>query len=116
MPLYFTDEFARRLLEKVGTKPPPLPSLKVVEDLVATSFYASMEREEGRDLAFAVAYIEQNELNAFRGGNVRLWCAFELIEPRKFDVESIAKLAPAINPQRAVLVVAPSVRQPIPVH
>jgi hypothetical protein len=78
----------RRLLDKIGTRAEPMPSLQVVQELVATSFYASMEREEGRDLAYAVAYIDHKELGVDGA-----------VFPRDFDASSSC-LASALSGAR----------------
>jgi hypothetical protein len=98
------DDFARLLSARLGDKPNPPPPPDVVRELVLTSFYASMEREEGRELQFAVAYLDEKEFR-FSHGGVHVWCPFEFTEPRPFDVRTVVKLAPANGPRRSVIAV-----------
>jgi hypothetical protein len=80
MTIYSTHEFALRLKEVIGDKTVPIPAFDVVKELVTTTFFASLEKEEGRELAFSVAYLDRQELQK-QHGSEWLWCSFEFKEP-----------------------------------
>ena len=105
MTLYYPDEFARRLSDVIGNRAKPAPTPDVINEIVSTSFFASMEQEEHRDLAFAVAYVDDEELRA-KYVNSWIWCPFEFVEPRAFGVDAIVKVAPAIDPRRSFLAIS----------
>jgi hypothetical protein len=76
-----------------------LPSPEHFNDIVETSFWASLRKEEGSFASFAVAYEEKA---------VDPWTiVFE--EPKPFDVENLAKLSPAMGNLKAAAKVYPSV-------
>ncbi len=72
-----------------------IPSKEDLKKIVETAFWASLQREEGRPLAFSVAYNESVE--AVVNNSDSRYFLFE--ESLPFSVQSITKIAPAAGRQ-----------------
>jgi hypothetical protein len=83
-------------------KPPysseTIPTVEQLADLVQTAFWASLEKEEGRSLNFAVNFMGPKPTDEKH-------IAFD--EPLSYDVRTLTKLAPAVGSIGATLLVAP---------
>lgn len=81
----------------------PLPNLADVKDIIETSFFASLKREEDRPIRFSIVLASAYDLN----GQPHRY-RYELqrfATPLSFTVESISKLAPAFDPSRSAIAV-----------
>lgn len=97
-------DFAKRLDAMLGSDTTPRPSPEALRELVLMAFYASLEREEGLELRFALAYVDRAGLHADHGG-ADLWAPLELAAPLPLSVDAVAKLANANDPWRSVIAV-----------
>lgn len=75
-----------------------IPSLEHLNEIVQASFWASLRKEEGKFAKFAVAYEEKDN---------DPW-TIALKETKSFDVEHLAKLAPAIGNLTSAIKVYPN--------
>ncbi|MFO0617912.1 MAG: hypothetical protein U0414_35305 [Polyangiaceae bacterium] len=97
-------DFAKRLDAMLGADTSPRPTSEALRELVLTAFYASLEREEGVELRFALAYVGREKLYTEHGGP-DLWAPLELASPVPLTVDAVAKLAQAADPWRSVIAV-----------
>lgn len=100
-------DLAERLDAMLGANTTPRPSSEALRELVLMAFYASLEREEGLELRFALAYVGREGLHADHGG-ADLWAPLELAAPLRLTVDAVAKLALANDPWRSVIAVGGS--------
>ena len=106
MPLLSLDEFAEHIeaiLLRGHVYPSPAP--EHLREMIVTAFYASLEKEEGNEVQFALACLDQETLRSPHSG-VDVWCPCLFEEPIAFSVETITKLAPAVNPAYSVIAVS----------
>jgi hypothetical protein len=73
----------------------PLPSLEDVQEVIETTFFASLQREENRPLRFSVVLASPSELDDASHRYRRELSRF--VTPLPFTVDSITKLAPAFD-------------------
>ena len=73
----------------------PLPSLEDVQEVIETTFFASLQREEDRPLRFSVVLASPRELDDASHRYRRELSRF--VTPLPFTVDSITKLAPAFD-------------------
>lgn len=88
----------RNLEWKTGLTESTVPKPEHFNEIVQTSFWASLRKEEGRFVKFSVAYEEK--------ANDPWSIVFD--EPKPFNVENLAKLAPAIGNLEAAIKVFPN--------
>lgn len=74
-----------------------IPSREHLDELVQTSFWASLRKEEGQFARFAVGY----------AGNTRYPYVLALGEPKPFDIRNLVKVAPAIGNLKSAAMVYP---------
>ena len=74
----------------------PLPSFEDVREVIETTFFASLEREEDRPIRFSVVLASPSELDDASHQYHRELSRFVTSVP--FTVDSITELAPAFNP------------------
>jgi DisA bacterial checkpoint controller nucleotide-binding len=74
----------------------PLPSFEDVREVIETTFFASLEREEDRPIRFSVVLASPSELDNASHQYHRELSRF--VTPVPFTVDSITKLAPAFDP------------------
>lgn len=77
-------------------------SREILSELIETTFWASLEQEEGRSLEFSVAYrcLENNDVS----GNFVSDSDIIFQEFKNFDVKNLVKLAPSIGNKSSILV------------
>src|ERR1043166_8174023 len=73
----------------------PLPSFEDVREVIETTFFASLEREEDRPIRFSVVLASPSELDDASHQYHRELSRF--VTPLPFTVDSITKLAPAFD-------------------
>lgn len=97
-------EKATRAHEEAGVPFSYLPEVPFSQDLrnlIDTSFFASLRQEEGRPVVFRLAYVpSESALSAE-------WERFIFATPILFDPQAVAKLSPAVDPEKAFLAVEP---------
>jgi Probable sensor domain DACNV len=110
MAYAFPTHLAGQVAERWNTfvsrhdKPaPPLPSPDDLRHILETAFFASLEREEGRELRFVLCC--SPELVVPRDGQDEPVSVVPLREPRPLTVEAIRALAPAVSPSNAAILV-----------
>lgn len=109
MDYAFPDDLARQIMKRwptfAGRKSvaPPLPSPADLRHILATAFFASLEREEGRPLKFVLCC--SPDLDVVRDGFGETVPVVPLAIPRPVTVESIRSLAPAVSPSNAAILV-----------
>ena len=80
-----------------------LPCPAHLRHVLETSFFASLEREEGRSLRFVLCCAP--DLTVLRDGLEDVIPVVPLAAPRPVTIESLRALAPAISPNNAALLV-----------
>lgn len=75
-----------------------IPSREHLDELVQTSFWASLRKEEGQFARFAVGYV----------GNTKYPYVLALGEPKPFDIRNLVKVAPAIGNLKSAVMVYPN--------
>ena len=80
-------------------------SASQLRELISTTFFASLEREEGRFAAPAVALVTEAMISA-HGANGKDWAPIPFKTPKSFDVPTLVKLAPAIDHRQSLIAVA----------
>ncbi|WP_437939212.1 putative sensor domain DACNV-containing protein [Sorangium sp. So ce341] len=116
-----TLQYPRDALKKwLSGKPLPRTAVKRLQEIVDTIFFASLQKEEGEPTRVRVAYSERGiaglgdvqDYVHVAGGYYRT-AAWEIIPFKDnesvtaLSVESLAKIAPAANLSRCVVVVGP---------
>jgi hypothetical protein len=82
-----------------------LPPLRDLQELLETAFFASLEREEGRMLRFSVCFSETFQVpREDNQGGVKI---IPILPSRRFTVETLRALAPAVRPDSTAMVVRP---------
>jgi hypothetical protein len=103
------DDLTRQVIERWETfaaradAPPPLPAPNDLRRILATAFFASLEREEGRPLRFVLCCAP--DVAVLRDGFGEQVPVVPLAAPRPLGVESIRSLAPAVSPSNAALLI-----------
>jgi hypothetical protein len=105
----FPDHLTSAVMERWHTlaarhdTPPSLPRLAQLRYILATAFFASLAREEGRDVRFLLCCAP--DLDVLRDGIGETVPVVELGTPRPLTVESLRALAPAVSPENAALLI-----------
>jgi|SRR5687767_2930478 hypothetical protein len=105
----FPDDLARQIIKRWPTfsgrksVAPPLPAPADLRHILATAFFASLEREEGRPLRFVLCC--SPDLDVVRDGFGETVPVVPLAVPRPVTVESIRSLAPAVSPSNAAMLI-----------
>ena len=86
----------------------PLPSFDVLKMVVETAFLASLEREEGRPIRFALVMVGPPEDTGTGGPGREQEYLFHLASPLRLSVDSITKFAPALDPAFSAMAVGPA--------
>jgi len=110
MSYAFPDDLAAQVIERWDSfvsrhhgPAPPLPTPDDLRHIFETAFFASFEREEGRELRFVLCCSPNVEV--LRDGLGELVPAVPLSTPRAMSVEALRSLAPAISPRNAAILV-----------
>jgi hypothetical protein len=93
----------RTFVSRHASPAPPLPGPRALRHLLETAFFASLEREEGRDLRFTL--VCSPTLEIVRDGADDAVPVVKLESPRPLTVEALRSIAPAINPANAAILV-----------
>lgn len=96
---------AHPLRERVQSPLPPFPQIKRVIEI---AFLASLEREEGRPIRFALILVDPEIGEKLSGVKRSQEYLLHLQTPLPLSVDSIAKLAPALDPGISAMAVGPS--------
>lgn len=104
-PTHLADEVVARwdTLAARHDNPPPLPRLSHLRHILSTAFFASLEREEGRDLRFLLCCAP--DVDDLRDGLGEAVPVVGLAAPRPLTVEVLRALGPAVSPDNAALLV-----------
>jgi hypothetical protein len=86
-----------------GRVPRELPPVPVIRDFVDEAFLATLRDEEGRPISFGATLLSGAQLADALGRSPGSYLA--LGEPFDYSAEAIAKVAPALDPKLASLVV-----------
>lgn len=110
MTYSFPVNLAELILERWHTyvsrgdiKPPALPSLKQLRWILETIFFASLEREEGRDIRFTVCCVPASTV--LRDGSSAKVPLIPLMATQPLSVAALRALAPAVRPDGAAILV-----------
>jgi hypothetical protein len=110
MTYSFPTDLAGRVTDRWNTfvsrhdRPaPPLPSPQDLKHILETAFFASLEREEGRDLRFVLCCAPS--LDVRRDGVDDPMAVAALGQPRLMTVDEIRALAPAVSPNNAAIMI-----------
>ena len=88
-----------------GRRQRSIPDFDSVRVLIETAFLASLKREEDRSITFSLVLLQRDEIDEEQrtSGRSQLVMNFEIAEP--LSVESILKLAPAVDSEMTSLAV-----------
>ncbi|AUX24347.1 uncharacterized protein SOCEGT47_048840 [Sorangium cellulosum] len=100
-PEIFAEHLASQLL---SSDVDPAPSKDELREMILVAFYASITKEEGRDLKFVIALVNTETLQSSQSG-LDAWCPCVFTQPIDFNVTAVAKPAPAVNPNYSVIAV-----------
>jgi len=112
----FEDQIFKKILEawKVdqehpyrGRKKKPLPSISELKAIVEISFLASLRKEEGKQITFAVALLPRDKVQEEEKISGRKQLIFNFNETFPFTESSIVKLASAFDPKNSALIISP---------
>lgn len=110
MSYAFPEDLATQVLERwetfVARHESPVPPMPVEADLrhiLATAFFASLEREEGRNLRFVLCCAPGVEI--LRDGLGEAVPVVPLAPARPITVDTLRALAPAVSPDNAAILV-----------
>jgi hypothetical protein len=88
-----------------------LPEPGILEQLIETLYHVSLLTEEGRELAVRISYLTPDDFKGKgKGDQVIHDPPVAFSTARQFTIAEIVRLAPALDPNRSVLVVCPSSR------
>ncbi|WP_319547894.1 putative sensor domain DACNV-containing protein [Desulfogranum marinum] len=79
----------------------PIPELSIIRKLIEIAFIASLEKEEDRAITFSLSLFNEDMSKSLRG-------AMGFKKPFPLNVETVTKLAPAIDPEMSSFVVSKS--------
>lgn len=82
----------------------PKPTEEIVRRFIDLAFFASLEREEGTPVTFALALVDRRMFLA-EGVNSQHWRTLRFREPLVASVGSIAKLAPAADNRQTYIAI-----------
>jgi hypothetical protein len=110
MDYSFPTDLAGQVIERWNTfvsrhdRPaPPLPAAADLRHILETAFFASLTREEGRDLRFVLCCAP--DLDVRRDGFDEPVAVVPFSSPRPVTVESLRALAPAVSPNNAAILI-----------
>ena len=109
MSYAFPDHLAAQVIEqwttfdRHGAPAPPLPAEADLRHILSTAFFASQEREEGRNLRFVLCCAP--DYMVLRDGLGESVPVVPISPPRLMSVEAIRALAPAVSPDNAAILV-----------
>jgi len=110
MSYAFPDHLATQVVERwetlLGrhdTPAPPLPADADLRHILSTAFFASLEREEGRNLRFVLCCAP--DFSVLRDGLGESVPVVPISPPRPVSVDAIRALAPAVSPDNAAILV-----------
>lgn len=89
-----------------GRQKKPIPSFKHVKEIIEKTFLASLKREEERSIRFGIVLAKSNEIE--RGELHSSESILHLKAKLQFTVETISKIAPALDPNRCSIAVGPT--------
>ena len=98
------DHLGKTNTEFIERIRPLLPSTQALHALLNASFYASIEREEGRALRFVLGFASRDRPVPPSGTNP-YWSPIFFDTPRPVTVPEIIKLAPAIDDRQSFIAV-----------
>jgi hypothetical protein len=91
-----------------GSQPSNPPTPELLNELVTTCFYASLQKEEGRGVRFCVAICDES---LFVSAPPKRFSPFTFVstvfrfsDPRRFNVHELVRLAPACDPAKTLIV------------
>jgi hypothetical protein len=93
----------RTFVSRHASPAPPLPGPRALRHLLETAFFASLEREEGRNLRFVLCCAPGREVTS--DGVDEIVPLVELASSRPLSVDALRSIAPAVNPSNAALLV-----------
>ena len=110
MEYAFPTDLANQVIERWNTfvsrhdsPAPPLPPAADLRHILETAFFASLTREEGRDLRFVLCCAP--DLDVRRDGVGDPVPVVPFASPRPVTVASLRALAPAVSPNNAAILV-----------
>ena len=110
MSYAFPDDLTAQVIERWDTfvarhesPAPPLPSAAHLRHILATAFFTSLEREEGRSLRFVLCCAPG--VAVLRDGLGEAVPVVPLVPARPISVEALRALAPAASPANAAILV-----------
>jgi hypothetical protein len=110
MEYAFPTDLANQVIERWNTfvsrhdsPAPPLPPASDLRHILETAFFASLTREEGRDLRFVLCCAP--DLDVRRDGFGEPVSVVPFAVPRPVTVDALRALAPAVSPNNAAILV-----------
>lgn len=99
------ESLCKDLKSHLGDMEPP-PTTEEIRDFLSLAYFASLEREEGLPIMVTLALVAENMING-TNPTWRLWHPVVFKDKERATVQSIAKLAPAIDLHRSLLAITP---------
>jgi len=96
---------AHPLHEKIRS---PLPPFHILKEVVEIAYLASLEREEGRPIRFALVMVGPSTDRDAMAARQESEYLFHLKNPLPLSVDSITKFAPALDPAISAMAVGPT--------
>ncbi len=91
-----------------GAQPSTPPAPELLNELVTTCFYASLQKEEGREVQFCIAMCDES---LFASAPPKRFSPFTFVstvfrfsDPRRLTVHELVRLAPACDPDKTLIV------------
>lgn len=110
MTYAFPTDLTNQVIERWNTfvsrhdsPAPPLPPATDLRHILETAFLASLAREEGRDLRFVLCVAP--DLDVTRDGFDERLSVLPLQVPRALTIEALRKIAPAVSPSSAAILI-----------
>lgn len=110
MPYAFPTDLATQVIERWNTfvsrhdsPAPPLPPPADLRHILETAFFASLLREEGRDLRFVLCCAPDLEVR--RDGAGEEMAVVPFATPRPVTIAALRALAPAVSPNNAAILI-----------
>ncbi|WP_437671458.1 putative sensor domain DACNV-containing protein [Sorangium sp. So ce131] len=104
MALHSPDDFAARIDQMLANFPVrPTIDSTTLREIVTTMFYATLGREEGREISFGAAFLDKESIHA-HPRSTDVWCVHQFENSYPLSIQNLVKLAGTANPKYSALI------------